>query len=71
MNLQWKGRQLKCPNGSDPNLYSQVKIHFLLLGFIDRKLLELYSIIFMLELVISLITLILKCAGMDQSSTVQ
>ena len=64
MKLQWKGRQLKFPNGSDPKLYSQAKTHFLELEFIDSKLLESYSIVFMLDLLISLITLILKCAAM-------
>ena len=52
------------PNGSDPKLFSQVKTHFLGLEFIDSKLLEFYSIVFMLELLISLITLILKVAAM-------
>ena len=41
MNFQWKGRQLKPPNGSDPKLFSQVKNHFLGLEFIDSILLEL------------------------------
>ena len=48
MNLRWKGGQLKLPIGPD-----QKNVIF-----------ELYSIISMLELLISLITLILKCAAM-------
>ena len=64
MNLQWKGRQLNSRNGSDPKLYSQVKTNFLRLELIDRKLLKLYSIVFMLEFLISLFTLILNCAAL-------
>ena len=64
MNLRWKGRQPKSPNGSDQKLYSQVKTHFLGLEFINSKLLKLYSILFMLESLVNLVTPIRECADM-------